>query len=88
MPDIPACFHRPVCFVIGAGFYSVDDFFGCDDLVWSHDKERFVSSENAILGQDIEDRVLGKKCLGKIHQISDWFIGMVCPPARKLKTIA
>jgi len=32
--------------------------------------------------------MFGKKCLGKVHQVHNRSIGIICPPARKFKTIA
>lgn len=88
MPDISTCIYGSIFFVVGACFYSIDDFLSSYDLVRSHDQEWLVSSENTIFSQNIQVICLAKKSLQNPWDPWSVYWYDLPPSTSKFKTIA
>ena len=88
MPDITAAGHGAVFLIIVGDFNAVQDPFSRRDLIRPHDHQHVLGSENAVLGQDIQDRMPGKEGPGEVNQIRNHTVIGICPEAGELKTVA
>src|SRR5690606_42164949 len=57
--------------VVGAGSDPLQDLLGGDDLVGPHHQQLAVHIEHAVAGENVQQRVLGKKGSGEAIQFSD-----------------
>ena len=87
MPDITTCCQCSHPFIIGGNFNPVNDTFRSHNLVRAHHHQHTFRSEHTILGQNIQKRMLRKKCFGKINKIGNHLIIGSSPIGSKLKTV-
>ena len=87
MPDIAAALDRAVLLIISRHLNAVQYPLGSGDLIRTHDHQHILAGEDAVTGQDIEDRVLGEKRLGKVDQIGDDPVVRVSPERGELKAV-
>ena len=88
MPDISATGHIAVFLIVVGNGNAVHDALGCGDLIRAHDHEHILRRENAVLGQDVQQRMTGKERLGKVDQIRNDAVIGICPIRREFKAIA
>ena len=67
---------------------AVQNAFRCRNLIRTHDHQHLFRSENAVSGDDIKQRVLGKEGFGKIYDVRDNPVIGISPVACKLKAVA
>ena len=88
MPDISAACHRAVFFVIVGDLDPVQDPLRRRDLIRPHDHQHILGGEDAVFGQDIQDRVPGKEGSGEVDKIWDHPVAGIGPEAGELETVA
>ena len=66
MPDITATSHGAVFLIVIGDLDPIHDPLSCCDLVRPHDHQHILGSEDAVFGQDVQDRMLCKD-LKKLH---------------------
>lgn len=69
MPDISSGFNSASLFIVGGHLNSVQNTFGCHNLIRSHDKQQFFGCEHAVFCQDIQNGVLRKESLCEINKV-------------------
>ena len=85
MPDVSAASDASVELVVVCDIDPLDDSFcGCN-LVRTHHHQHPFACEDAILGEDVQQGVLGEECLGKIKQVIDYLIVAVGPERGELE---
>ena len=87
MPDITAALDRTVLLIISRHLNAVQYPLGGGDLIRTHDHQHILTGEDAVTGQDIEDRVLGEKRLGEVDQIGDDPVVRVSPERSEFKAV-
>ena len=87
MPDVTTCIQLPHSFIVCRNFNSVDDTFRGHNLIWTHHHQHTFRSEHKVFGQNIQQRMLRKKCFGKINKIGNHLIIGSSPIGSKLKTV-
>lgn len=87
MPDISTALDRAVLLIIGRHLNTVQYPLGGGDLIRTHDHQHVFRGEDAVTGQNIEDRVLGEKRLSKVNQIGDNTVVRVSPERGELKAV-
>ena len=88
MENVSTALHCTISLVVGGDFNAVKNTLRSNDLIGAHHQQEFFRRKNAILGQDIQYRCLGKKRLGEVHQVGDNTILGVRPKRCKLKAVA
>ena len=88
MPDITATGHGAVFLIVIGDLDPIHDSLSCCDLVRPHDHQHILGSEDAVFGQDVQDRMPGKEGSGKVDQIRDDTVARICPEAGELKAVA
>lgn len=88
MPDVAAAGYMAVLLVVVGNLNPVHDPFCCRDLVRPHDQQHVLGSEDAVLGQDIQDGMPGKEGSGKVNQIRDDTVVGIGPEGSELKAVA
>ena len=88
MQDVTACIHRTHLFVVGRNLDAVENTLGSRNLIGSHNHQNFFRGKHAILGQHVQNGVLGKERLGKVNEVCNYLIVAVCPERSKLKAVA
>ena len=88
MPDIAATGQSTVFLIIVGDFNTVQNPFRCRNLIRPHDHQHVLGSEDAVLGQDIQDRVPRKKGPGEVDQIRDHPVIGIGPEAGELEAVA
>ena len=88
VPDVTACIHRAHLLVIGRNFDAVENTLGSRNLIGAHDHQNFFRGKYAILGQHVQNGVLGKERLGKVNEVCNYLVVAVCPEGSKLKAVA
>ena len=88
MPDVSSGIQCSHLLVVGGYLDAVQDALGSCNLIGTHDHQYFFRCENTILGQHIQNSVLGKECFRKINQVGNHLIVAVCPEGSKLKAVA
>ena len=78
----------PVFFIVVGDGNSVHDAFRRRDLIGTHDHQQIFGSEDAILGEDIQNGMPGKEGLGEVDQIRNDAIVCVRPIGSEFKAIA
>ena len=71
MPDIPAGIDSAHLLIVRRDLDPVQDPLCRHDLVRAHDHEHLLRCEDAVLRQDIQERVPRKERAREIHQVSD-----------------
>ena len=88
VPDIAACFNRTALLVGRRNLDAVEDALRRSDLIWAHHQQQVFRRKHAVAGQDIQQRVLGKKRLGEVDQIRNDLVVGVCPERGEFKAVA
>ena len=79
MPDISASVGFSVKFVVVCNIDFLEYPFRGGNLVRTHHHQHSLAGEYAILGEDVQQGMLGEECLGEIHQVVDYLVVAVCP---------
>ena len=79
MPYITATFGLAVLLVVVGNLYARDDTLCCCNLIWTHNEEHPLARKYTILGQDIDQSMLGKEGAGEVNQIVDSLVVAVRP---------
>ena len=87
VPDISAAGYSAIFLIIIGDLDPVHDPLSRRDLIRPHDHEHVLRCEDAIFGQDIQDRMSGKKGPGKIDQIRNYPVVCIGPEAGELKAV-
>ena len=87
MPDIAAALDRAVLLIIGRHLNTVQYPLSGGDLIRTHDHQHILAGKDAVTCQDIEDRMLGEKRLGKVDQIGDDPVVRVSPERSEFKAV-
>ena len=87
MPDIAATSHGAVFLIIVGDFNAVQDPFRRSDLIWPHDHQHVLGSKDAVLGQDIQNRMPGKEGPGEVDQIRNHAVIGIGPEAGELEAV-
>ena len=88
MPDVPACGQRSRLLVIGRNLNAGQDTLCGRNLVRTHHQQQVFRRKDAILRQDVQQRMAGKERAGKVHQIGDDTVFSISPKGRKFKAVA
>lgn len=88
MPDVSSGIQCSHLLVVGGYLDAVQDALGSCNLIGTHNHQNFFRCENTILGQHIQNGVLGKEGFCKINQVGNHLIVAVCPEGSKLKAVA
>ena len=88
VPDVTACIHRAHLLVIGRHLNAVENTLGCRNLIGAHNHQNFFRGKYAILGQHVQNGVLGKERFRKINKVCNYLVVAVCPERSKLKAVA
>ena len=88
MPDIATTGHCAVFLIVVGDLDPVHDPLSRRNLIRSHDHQHVLGSEDAVLGQDIQNRMPGEESPGEVNQIRDDTVVCVCPEAGELKAVA
>ena len=88
VPDVSSGIQRSHPLVVGGYLDAVQDALGRCNLIGTHDHQNFFCCENTILGQHIQNRVLGKEGFRKINQVCNYLIVAICPEGSKFKAVA
>lgn len=65
MENVSTALHCTISLVVGGDFNAVKNTLRSNDLIGAHHQQEFFRRKNAILGQDIQYRCLGKNVLVK-----------------------
>ena len=87
MPDISAARNASVFFIVIRNLYSIQYLFGCNDLIRAHNQKHVFGSKHAVFRQNIQNRMLCEKRLGKIDKVGNNAIFLVRPKGSKFKRI-
>ena len=87
MPDVSAGIDCSGFPSIGGRLNSVQNTFRRNDLIGPHDKQQFFRCEHAVFCQNIQQRVLRKEGLGKVHKIRNDPVISISPVRSKLETV-
>ena len=87
MPDIASARNGAILLIIRRNLDAIQNTLGGGDLIRTHDHQHVLAGEDAVTGQDIEDRMLGEKRLGKVDQIGDDLVVRVSPERSELKAV-
>lgn len=88
MPNITATGHGAVFLIVIGDLDPIHDPLSCCDLVRPHDHQHILGCEDAVFGQDVQDRMPGKEGSGKVDQIRNHAVVRICPEASELKAVA
>ena len=66
MPDVAASLDGALPTHIHSRLYALQNFFCSCYLVWAHHQQLLVYIKHAVLGQNVQYRMLGKECLRKV----------------------
>ena len=88
VPDIAAGGNAPVLAVIVGNLDAVDDPLGGRDLIRAHDEEQILGGKDAVLRQNVQDRMAGEEGTGEVHQIRNHAVLGIGPVGGKLETVA
>ena len=79
MPYITTAFCLAVLLVVVGDIYASDNTLCCCNLVWTHNEEHPLTRKYAILGEDIDQCMLGEEGAGEVNQIVDRLVVAVRP---------
>lgn len=88
MPDISASVGFSVKFVVVCNIDFLEYPFRGGNLVRTHHHQHSLAGEYAILGEDVQQGMLGEECLGEIHQVVDYLVVAVCPETVALVSVS
>ena len=87
MPDIAACPDGALPTIIDGCLYALQYLFCGSNLIRPHHQQLLIHIKHAVLGQYVQQRVLGKEGGSKIAQICQECILLIRPIGCKLKRI-
>ena len=87
MPYISARVDGAHLLVVCRCLYTLEYALRRRDLIRAHDEEQVLRCEHAVFGENIEERVLREKCLGKVDQIKDFLVRRICPIRCEFKAV-
>ena len=79
MPDITSAVNCSVFFVVVGYLNPIENPFGSRNLIGTHDKQHIFSGKDAISGENIENGMSRKKCLGKVNEVGNNTVFSVRP---------
>ena len=88
VPDVPACGQRSCLLVIGRNLNAGQNTLSGRNLVRTHHQQQVFGRKDAILCQDVQQRMAGKERAGKVHQIGNDAVFPIRPKGRKFKAVA
>ena len=88
VPDVPACRQCSRLLVVGRNLNAGQNTLGGRNLVRTHHQQQVFGRKDAILRQDVQQRMAGKECAGKVHQIGNDAVFPIRPKGRKFKAVA
>ena len=88
VPDVPACRQRSRLLVIGRNLNAGQNTLGRRNLVRTHHQQQVFGRKDAILRQDVQQRMAGKERAGKVHQVRNDAIFPIRPKGCKFKAVA
>lgn len=88
MPDVTAARNAAILLVVVGDLNAVDDALCGRDLIRPHDQQQILRGEDAILREDIEERMPREERAREVHQIGNGAVVRVSPEGRKLKAVA
>ena len=87
VPDVTACRDGAQPPGVGGGFDAPQNLFGGRDLVGTHHQQLVVGIEHAVVGEDVQQGVLGEERAGEPRQIGDRLVVRVRPPTGELVAV-
>ena len=88
MPNVATSGERPGLFVVMGQLNALENAFRGGDLVRTHHQQELFRGEDAETGKDIQQGMLGKERLGKIHKVGNDLVVTVRPVGCELKGVA
>ena len=88
VPDVPACRQCSRLLVVGRNLNAGQNTLGGRNLVRTHHQQQVFGGKDAILRQDVQQRMAGKERAGKVHQIGNDAVFSIRPKGRKFKAVA
>ena len=88
MPDVAAGCNTAKLLIVVGDLDPVDDPLGGGDLVRAHDEQKILGGKDAVLRQDVQDRMAGEEGTGKVHQIRNHTVLGIGPEGGKLEAVA
>ena len=88
VPDVTACIGATHLFVVGGNLNAVQNSFGGNNLVRSHNQKQVLTGQNTVLGNDIKQSVLLEEGLCEVHEVWNNLVVGICPEGSELKTTA
>lgn len=88
MPDISSTVDGPGPLVVVRHLNAVEYSLGCRDLIRPHDEQEILRGEYAILGENIQQGVLGEEGFGEIDKVGDDLILCIGPVAGEGEAVA
>ena len=87
VPDVAATGHGAGLLVGRRREDPLEDRLGRGDLVGPHDQQLLRGGEDAVAGQQGQQRVLGEEGPGEVDQVRDRLVGGVGPPGGELEGV-
>ena len=88
VPDVPACRQCSRLLVVGRNLNAGQNTLGGRNLVRTHHQQQVFGRKDAILRQDVQQRMAGKERAGKVHQVGNNAVFPIRPKGRKFKAVA
>lgn len=88
MPDVSAAFYGAVQSVVVCYTDFTQNAFRRHDLIRTHDEQHPVGGENAVAGQQVEQRVFGEECTAEAHKVSNRPVVDIGPPRGEFEAVA
>ena len=88
MPDIATTGHGAVFLIVVGNLDAVQNPFCRGDLIGPHNHQHVLGSEDAVLGQDIQDRMPSKESPGEVDQVRNHAVIGIGPEACEFKAVA
>ena len=85
VPYIATAFYFTIGAAVVGNLYALENTLGSHNLIRSHNEQQFLGGEDAILGQDIEQRTFGKESACEVHQVENGVVLCICPIGSKLE---
>ena len=87
MPDVSTSGDSAELAVIGRSGDALQNPLSGDDLVRAHDQEHAVNGEHTILGENVEQGVLGEEGSRECLEILNGFILGISPPRGEFEAV-
>lgn len=88
MPDVSAAFYCAVQPIVVCYTDFTQNALRRHDLIRTHDEQQPIGGEDAVAGQQIEQRMFGEECTAEAHKVSNRPVVGIGPPRGKLETVA